>query len=176
MPKIFKQLDRDAYCSAPPLSTTSLRPPQLSREVEARRPRTPLVESKREISSSIESVEFIVDEEFDVKPEVKVELDPRQLRRGLAALAICPPSTSLSTSGEAAAAAPGPSQWGVRTQALNRIPGGDLGPADPVRRRGRPKGSKTRPRVGFNLSTLPERKAKIQAKQNLAGMSSKNQV
>ena len=80
MPKIFKQLDRDAYCSAPPLSTTSLRPPRLSREVEARRPRTPLVETKREISSSIESAEFIVDEDFDVKPDVKVELGPRQIR------------------------------------------------------------------------------------------------
>ena len=84
MPKVFKQLDRDAYCSAPPLSTTSLRPPRLTRETEARRPRTPLVETKREVTSSIESAEFVVDKDFDLKPDIKVELDPRQLRRGLA--------------------------------------------------------------------------------------------
>ena len=171
MPKNFRQLDRDAYCSAPPLSTSSLRPPRLTREAEVRRPRAPIIELKREETSSIESEEFVVDEDFDVdvKP-VKIELDPRQLRAGIAALAIRPPpsSVSSSTSGEAAAAAPGPSQWGVRSHALNRIPEGDLGPADPPRRRGRPKGSKTRPRVAFNVDTLPERAEKLKAEQRLA--------
>ena len=135
MPKNLKQLDRDAYCSAPPLSTSSLRPPRLSREAEARRPRAPIIEVKREITSSIESAEFIQDEDFDVKPPVKVELDPRQLRAGIVALAIRPPPSfpSSSTSGAAATAAPGPSQWGVRSAALSRIPEGDLGPADPSR-------------------------------------------
>ena len=136
MPNVSKQLvGRDTYCSAPPLPTTSLRPPRLSRNVEARRPRAPLVNTKREVTaSSIESTEFVLDDEFDVKPEIKVELDPRQLRRGLAALAIRQPPPSSSTSSEAAAAGPGPSQWGIRSAALSRIPEGDLGPADPAKR------------------------------------------
>ena len=177
MPKFLKQLDRDAYCSAPTLFTSSLRPPRISHKAEARRPRAPLYEVKREIESSIESAEFVVDEDFDVdvKHPVKLELDPCQLRAGIAALVIRPPpsSASSSTSGEAAAAAPGPSRWGVRSQAPNRIPEGDLGPADPPRRRGRPKGSQTRPRVAFNVDTLPERAKKIKAEQRLARMSSK---
>ena len=108
MPKNFRQLDRDAYCSAPPLSTSSLSPPRLTRKAEVRRPRAPIITVNQEVTSSIESVEFVVDEDFDVdlKP-IKIELDPRQLRAGIAALAIRPPpsSASSSTSGEAAAAA-----------------------------------------------------------------------
>ena len=168
MPNILKQLDRDAYCSAPQLSTSSLRPPRISREVEARRPRAPLVEVKREVESSSESAEYIVDEDFDIKPPVKVEIDPRQLRAGIAALAIRPPPSAASSSSEAAAAAPGPSQWGIRSAAMCRIPVGILGQADPARRRGRPKGSKSRPRVSFNLSTPLELKAKIEAEKVLA--------
>ena len=57
MPNILKQLDRDAYCSVPPLSTSTLRPPRISREVEARRPRAPLIKVKREVESSIKSAE-----------------------------------------------------------------------------------------------------------------------
>ena len=115
MPKFLKQLERDAYCSAPPLSTSSLRPPRISREAEACCPRVPFFEVKREIESSIESAKFVVNEfEVDVKHPVKVEIHPRQLRAGIAALAIRqPPSTASTSSGEAAAAAPGPSQWGV---------------------------------------------------------------
>ena len=175
MPKILKQLDREAYYSAPPLSTSNLRPPRILRDVEVRRPRAPLIEVKRELTSSIESAEFIVDEEFELKPPIKIEIDPRQLRAGIPALAIRPPpsAASLSASSEAAAAAPGPSNWGVRGAALSRVPGGELGLADPPRQRGRPKGSKTRPRVAYNLDTLPERPAKIKAKERLAGMSSR---
>ena len=125
--------------------------------MEVRRPRAPILETKLEVLSSIESAEFIVDEDFNVKPDIKIEVDPRQLRAGIGALAIWPPSPSSSTSGEAAVAVPGPSQWGVRSAALCHIPEGDLGPADPPRKRGRPKGSKTWPRVAFNLQTLPER-------------------
>ena len=103
MPKYLTQL-RDAYCLTPPISTSTLRPPHLSRDVEAKRPRAPLKEVKREItgSSSVESVEFVLDKDFEVKPP-KMELDPRQLRREIAALAIAPPpaSPSSSTSGEA---------------------------------------------------------------------------
>ena len=62
MPKNFKQLDRAAYCSAPPLSTTSLRPPWITREAEVRRPRSPLIAIKREVSSLIDSAEFVVDD------------------------------------------------------------------------------------------------------------------
>ena len=142
MPNTLKQLDRDAYCSAPPLSTSTLRPPRISPKVEARCPRKPLIEVKREVGSSISSAEFIVHEDFDIKPPVKIEVDPRQLGAGLAALAIRPPpsAASSSASSEPAAAAPGPSQWGVRGAALCRVPEGSLGPADPPRRRGRAKG------------------------------------
>ena len=175
MPKDLKQLDRDAYCSAPPLSMSTLRPPCLSREAEVKRPRGPIFGVKREVGSSIESVEFVVDEEFDVKPP-KVELDPRQLRAGIAALAIAPPPTSPASSTSGDAGATGPSNWGVGTVPLSRIPEGNLGPADPPRRRGRPKGSKTRPRVAFSLLMLPERKESAKARQRIAVMSSKNQV
>ena len=58
-----KQLHRDAYCSAPSLSTTTLQLPRISRAQEARRPREPLIVVKREVAeSSIESVEFVVDD------------------------------------------------------------------------------------------------------------------
>ena len=129
-----KQLQRDAYCSAPPLSTSSLRPPRISREQEARRPRVPLVVVKREVEkSSIKSIKFFVDYDYeDVKPPIKVEVDPRQLRAGVASLTIRPPQSSASTSSsEVAAAAPGPSRWVHRTEALCRIPAQSLGPADP---------------------------------------------
>ena len=176
MPNRLKQLDREFYCSAPPLSTSSLRLPRLSREVEARCPRAPIVEMKREVTSSIESAEFVQDKDFDVKPALKIEVDPRQLRVGLAALAIRPTSPSSSGDAAVAASAPGPSQWGVRSAALCQIPEGDLGPADPPGKRGRPKGSKTRPQVAFNLHTLPERAEKLKAEERLAGMKSSRQV
>ena len=129
--------------------------------------------------SSIESVEFVADE-FDVKPDIKAPFDPRQfgdlLQIRLAALAIWQPPSSSSV-GEGAAAAPGPSHvlepWGVRLQNQGRIPAGDLGPADPPKRRGRPKGSKSRPRVAFSLDTLPKCQEKIRAEGRLAEMSSK---
>ena len=125
-----KQLQRDAYCSAPPLSTTTLRPPRISRDMEVRRPRAPLVVVKREIDSSeVESVEFVVDDEFaiDLKPQLKV--DPRQL----AAISIRSTPSSASTSSGEGAAAPGPSQWAHRTAALCRIPSQSFGPADSPR-------------------------------------------
>ena len=140
MPKHLKQLSRGAYCSAPPVPSSFLCPPRLTRETEASRPHAPIdtrFKCKAEISS-IELVEFVADDDYNVKPVVKMELDPRQLRAGIAALAIRPPPSSASSeTGEPAAAAPGQ--------------------ANPPRRRGRPKGSKTRPGVAFNLDTLPER-------------------
>ena len=170
-----KQLQRDAYCLAPSLSTTTLWPPQISRDIEVRRSRAPLVVVKREIESSeVESVEFVVDDDFviDVKPQLKVELDPRQL----AALSIWPPPSSASTSSGEGAAAPGPSKLAHQTAALCRIPSQSLGPADPPRGRGRPKGSKSRPRIAFGLSTLPERSAKLKAEICLKEMTPSRQV
>ena len=171
-----KQLERDAYCSAPPLSTSTLQPPRLSRDVEARRPRAPLITVKREIESSeIESVEFVVDDDFEVdaKPQVKVELDPHQLRADIAALSLRPPPSSASTwSGEGGA----PSKWAHRTAALCRIPSQSLGSADPPRGRGQPRGSKSWPRIVFGLSTLPERAAELKAEVSVAEMTSSKQV
>ena len=72
---------------------------------------------------------FVIDEDFDVKPEIKVELDPGQLRRRLAALAIYPPSPSSSTSGEAAA--PGHIPVGSPYASAQPDPGGRLRPSGP---------------------------------------------
>ena len=186
MPANLKQLSREAYCSAPPLPSTSLRPPQLTRETEAGRScapqRVPVGEEIKAKVSSIESVKFFKDEFEDVKPDVRpaIPWDPRQvgepLQANLAALAIRAPSSSSLTE-EGATAAPGPSShpepWGLRWQSNGRIPQGDLGPADPPRKRGRTKGSKSRPRVAFALDTLPERQKKIRAEERLARMSSR---
>ena len=171
MPKDLRLLPRDAYCSAPPLHS-SVRPPRLSRDVEAKSPRAPIIEVKREVTSSIES------DDFKVKPPIKVEQDPRQVRVGLAALAIRPPpsTASSSVSEDAAAAAPGPSNWGVPGAALAVIPCCELGPADPPRQRGRPKGSKSRRRIAYSLDTLPERNAKVEAEGRLKVMKSNSQV
>ena len=96
MPVYLQQLSREAYCSAPPLPSTSIRPPRLTRDSEANRPceplRAPIGEVKAEISS-IESVEF-VEEEDNVKPAVKfgIPFDAGQqtdpLQASLAALVI----------------------------------------------------------------------------------------
>ena len=113
MPVHLRQLSREAYCSAPPLPSFSIRPPRLTRDSEASRPhaplRTPVGEVKAEISS-IESVEFV--EEEDVKPDIKfgIPFNPRQrddpLQASLAALAIWPASSSSSVD-EGTSAAPG---------------------------------------------------------------------
>ena len=167
MPMSSKLALRDAYCSVPPL-TSSFRPPRLSRAEEARRPRAPLTRPvKQEVrESEADSVELVIDEEIErpikqerpVKREqpVKIEPDRRQITFGIAAIAIWQPASSASTSLEEA---PGPSGTAYRTQALCKIPSSQLGPADPPRGRGRPKGSKNRPRIPitFGLSTLPER-------------------
>ena len=174
MPLSSKLVLRDAYCSAPPL-TSSLRPPRLSRAKEARRPRAPFRPVKQEVNESEDSVEFVVDKdewpvkcEWPVKRErpvdpdrpVTVEQDPRQIVLGIAPIAIRQPASSASTSSEEA---PGPSSHAHRTQALCCVPPSQLGPADPPRGKGRPKGSKSRPRIPilFGLSTLPKRAASV---------------
>ena len=127
-------------------------------------------------------MEFFTDEIGEVKADVKPEipLDPRQigdpLQVGTTALAIRPSSSLTSSVDEGAAAASGPSHpepWGLRWQSNGHNPQGDLGPADSPRKRGRPKGSKLRPRVAFATDTLPERQEKLQAKERLAKMLSR---
>ena len=129
-------------------------------------------------------MEFIADNDVDVKPDLKyrVPFDPRQigdpLQASLAALAIRPqPSSTSSSIEEGAEATPGPSRfqepWGIRWKSQGRIPEGDLGPADPPRKRGRPKGLKSRPRVAFAVYTLPECQEKLRAVERLAKMLSR---
>ena len=118
----------------------------------------------------------------DVKPEVKprIPFDPQQrddpLQAGIMALTIWPFSSSSSVD-EGLSTAPGPSRfaepWSLRGQRLSHVPEEDLGPADPPRCKGRPKGSKSRPRVAFEIITLPERQEKLKAEERLAKMASK---
>ena len=54
------------------------------------------------------------------------------------------------------------------------VPDPNLGPADPPRHRGRPKGSKSRPRVEFVSATLPEKGEKLRAEARLAKIASKD--
>ena len=167
---------RDAYCSVPPIES-SFRPPPLSRETEAVRPRAPLRQIKREVrESEASSVEFVLDEadNADVKVQavkveapIKVEKDPRQLCVRLAAVSLRQPVPASSNSSSEDVA--GPSGTAYRMQALRRIPSGLLGPADPPRGRGRPKGSKSRPRVPltFDLSAPPERAAAVKTRADM---------
>ena len=147
MPIYLQQLSREAYCSALPLPLSTIRPPRLTREMEARRLRAPIDAPFGDLKAEVSSIESeFFAEEFAVKPNVKVHLDPHQLghplQAGIAALAIRPPpSSSSSSAGGDAAAGPGPSRFGEPGGILE----GDLGPADPPRRHGRPKGSKSWP-------------------------------
>ena len=160
---------RDAYCSAPPIES-SFRPPRLSRETEAVRPRAPLRPIKREVrESEASSVEFVLDDtDVAVKVEapVKLEEDPRQLCARLAAVSIRPVPAAPSSSSEDIA---GPSGTAYHMQALRRIPSSQLGPADPPRGRGRPKGSKSRLRVPltFGISAPPERAAAVKTRADM---------
>ena len=151
---------RDFYCLAPPLTTSPhvLLPPRLSRAEEARGPHAPLRPVKREIrESESESVEFVVDEEeverpIKVERQVKIEPDPRQLSVRIAAIAIRPKSTAST------------------------VPFGQLGPADPPRGCGRPKGSKSRPRIPkiYGLPVPPERAAAARACEEMTALSNRS--
>ena len=166
--------DFDSYCSAPPLTTSSqvLLPPCLTRAEEACRRRALLRAVKAEIrESEPESVEFVVDEEDDERPvkqevKVKIEPDPGQIIAQVAAIAIRQPESAASTSSEEAQ---GPSTSSYRTQPLCRVPSGQLGPADPPRRPGQPKGSKSRPRIPkvYGLPVPPERAAVTKARSDV---------
>ena len=96
--------DHEAYCSAPPLRTSShlLLPPRITRAHEARRPRAPVREVKREVrESEPNSSEYGIgsSDVIDVKPDVKPEvaLDPRQLTVRVAAVAIRPAPSAASS-------------------------------------------------------------------------------
>ena len=129
---------------------------------EARRPRAPLREVKREVrESEPDSARYAVDE-VDVKPDIrpKIERDPRQLTSRVAAIAIRQPPSAASSE---EAQRPGTSNH--RTQPLCSVPSARLGPADPPRRPGRPKGSKSRPRIAAvtTMVTPPVRVAAAEA-------------
>ena len=164
----------ESYCSAPPLRTSShlLLPPRISRAQEARRPHAPIREVKREVDESEpDSAEYGIgaSDVIDVKPDVKpkIAMDHRQLTVRVAAIAIRP-ATSPASSPEAQS----PS---YRTQALCNVPSARLGPADPPRRPGRPKGSKSRPRIAAvaTSTTPPVREAaKASAAKTRSSMAS----
>ena len=169
-------VDASSYCSAPPLATSSriLLPPRPTRAEEARRPHAPLRAVKAEVrESEAESVEFVFEDEEeekaeDVKP--KIELDPRQLSARVAAISIRQPSSAASaSSGEER-------DGSFRTQPPCRVPPSQLGPADPPRRPGRPKGSKSRPRIVPipDLPVPPVRAAAARAAKGMALTSSRS--
>ena len=163
---------RNSHCSAPPLQSTFR--PCLSREAEAvLRPRAPLRPTKKEVreSEASSSVEFVINDAEDIKVKVEapaeVTEDPRQLCARLAAIRVVQPTPTASSASKEVA---GPSGTAFRTQALRRIPSAQLGPAEPPRGRGRPKGSKSRPRVAltFGTSALPERAEAAKARTKIA--------
>ena len=165
-------VDAGSYCSAPPLATSSrlLLPPRISRAQEARRPRAPLWEVKREVrESEPDSTEYAIgaDDVVYVKPDIGpvVERDPRQLTARVAAIAI-QEAPSAASSPEAQR----PSTSNYRTQALCSVPSARLGPADPPQRPGRPKGSKSRPRFAAvtTTTTPPVRLAAAKANVKMA--------
>ena len=177
-------MDAASYCSAPPLATSSclLLPPCLTRAQEARRPRAPLRDVKREVrESEPDSAECMVnaaDEEVDVKPDVKpkVAQDPRQLTARVAAITIRQPHSAASEE-EAQKLVPsdtGPANY--RTQPLCSVPSARLGPADPPQRPGRPKGSKSRPRIAAvtTTATPPVRGAAKRASIKMATASQRH--
>ena len=123
-------------------------------------------------------MEFVVHEE-DVEREIKVEKpfkiepDPRQLTARVAAIAIRQPTSAASTSSEEAQ---GPREPAYRTQPLCHVPSGQLGPADPPRGRGRPKGSKSRPRIPviYGLPFPPEKAAAAKARSEMTLSSNRS--
>ena len=163
---------RDSHCSAPPLQS-SFCPPRLSREAEAVLwPRAPLRPTKQEVrESEASSVEYCIDETDDVKVKVEAPIevvqDSRQMCVKLATVRIKQPAPTASSSAEEFAE---PSGTAYHTQALRRIPSCQLGTADPPRGRGRPKGSKSRPRVSltFGTSAPPEQAAAAKARAEMA--------
>ena len=161
-------IDHDSFCSAPPL----ILPPRASRAQETRRPRNPIWEGKREARESEYGISQA--DAIDVKPEVEAKqelaLDPRQLTVRVAAVAIRP-AGALTASSPEAQRHPLPSFRARMADVAIRpapppqdpfhVPAAGLGPGDPPRRPGRPKGSKSRPRIAAvaTWTTPPVREA-----------------
>ena len=146
-PVIFRGImeGAPAHCSAPPLPS-GFRLPRLSRDAEAiTRPRSPLLPTKWEERSECEAVvEFSLDraDEADVKVEVEEPVEVEEAQQRLCA--------SLSA---------------VRILPHATAVGRPRGP-------GRPKGSKSRPRVEphFDKSAPPEREKARMASARIAAM------
>ena len=154
-------VDAASYCSAPPLETYSrlFLPPRLTRAQEARRPRAPLREVKREVrKSKLDSAEYAVDasDEADIKLNIRpvIMSDPRQLTARIAAIAIRqPPSAASSEEAQRPSTSNSkPSTSNYRMQPLCSVPSARVGPADPPRRPGRPKWAKSRRTPGWQRS------------------------
>ena len=126
-----------AHCSAPPLHA-SYRLPRLPRDVEAvTRPRTPLRPLKREESSTGAEAGF----EINLFDEVVVKVEAAEPEATAEAPRLC-----------------------ARLSAVQIHPGPAV--ADQPRKPGRPKGSKSRPRVerNFETSAPPEREKAKEAR------------
>ena len=108
------------------------------------------------------------EEKVDIKPLIKP--DPRHLSARVAAISIRPPESAASTSsGE-------DRHSSYRTQPPCRVPPCQLGPADPPQRPGRPKGSKSKPRIApvQGLPVPPVRAAAARACTNMASTSNRS--
>ena len=142
-PNLAMLSDAHAHCSAPPLQT-SFRLPRLSRDVEAViRPRTPLRPTKQEGGSETGAVaEFALDNADEAKVKVEAE-EPIEV-------------------------AEDPQQLCARLAAV-RIVRQDPATNQP-RGPGRPKGSRSRPRVEqrFDTSAPPDRGEAKKARAKMA--------
>ena len=123
---------------------------------------------KREVrESEPDSVEFKVETTDDVEPDVEAMImrDPRQLTARVAAEAIRqPPSAASSEEPQR----PGTANYWM--QPLCSVPSARLGPTDPPRRPGRPKGSRSRPWIAAvtTTTTPPVRLAAAKANVKMA--------
>ena len=141
--------DASAYCSAPPLQS-SFRLPRLSRDAEAvTRPRTPLRPAKREEASEAGAIfDFGIDR-LDEVVEFKVEAEE---------------------------ATEAPVEVGEEREIRAQLSALRVAPpapaADCPRRPGRPKGSRSRPRVEprHDFSAPPERLKAREATARIAAM------
>ena len=140
----------EPHCSAPPLQS-SFRLPRLSRDVEAvTRPREPLVAVKEEAASEYEAVfEFALGALDEVVVKVEAEEEAEEpVEEGVEARRVRAQFSAINI------APPAPT-------------------ASHPRKPGRPKGSKSRPRVAprFDVSAPPEREKARKASERIATMS-----
>ena len=148
---IFRGIIRPAepHCSAPPLQS-HFRLPRLSRDAEAvTRPREPLWAVKEEAASECEAVvEFALGALDDVAVKVEAEEEAEEpVEEGVEASRVRAQFSAITI------APPAPT-------------------ASHPRKPGRPKGSKSRPRVAprFDVSAPPEREEARMASARIAAM------